>query len=409
MSICTSGASTTKPGVASSVVVDSVYVQSLLPPVLSWLYPYLPYMHGLEIGNVGAFCAADPPTFSLPTAAQFYSFITGFPITDAQDVNDFLVALTEAYLWYSLCQCTSGTPPALTPPAEPTGLPALNPPGVVTPPVAPACAGATLPTQSVGAPDSQYTWNTGALVPGIQKAPLPQGATFLTATMTMHDGGASHVNQQFSCTFWTPDGLTSFSNQVTSALRSPSGPGTAPTTFTGTAAVPSGAGLFLCEWSTSSGVCTDTVDGSYSISCGGQPGTLATPCCPPDPIAAGLLNRILTTVTLLQRQVAPFGYVTGAVHAGLHDQGSIAIADLIGLKLEITTLPSSYGRVVGEPVFLFDVGWWTVGTLDGFFRDRRVTSSSMVWLPDGMGAMTLVGYSLSPGVVATITELEREP
>jgi len=51
----------------------------------------------------------------------------------------------------------------------------------------------------------------------------------------------------------------------------------------------------------------------------------------------------MAMVTLIQRQAAPFGYVPGAIHAGLTGTGVIAIQGLIGCKVDITTLPTQLG------------------------------------------------------------------
>jgi len=51
------------------------------------------------------------------------------------------------------------------------------------------------------------------------------------------------------------------------------------------------------------------------------------------------LDQLMAMVTLIQRQAAPFGYVPGAIHAGLTGTGVIAIQGLIGCK-SVTTLPT---------------------------------------------------------------------
>lgn len=138
--VCNGAASTTKPGVPAGVVVDQQYVQSLLPAALAFLYPYLPYMHGLQIGDVGAFCAADPPTFSLPTGPQLLDFLTGNNLTNLSLVNTFLQNLTKAYLWRSLCKCVdNSTPNPVVPPTDPGNLPAVNPSPYVALPTSVPC------------------------------------------------------------------------------------------------------------------------------------------------------------------------------------------------------------------------------------------------------------------------------
>lgn len=114
-------------------------------------------------------------------------------------------------------------------------------------------------------------------------------------------------------------------------------------------------------------------------------------------------------MTLIQRQNAPFGYIAAAVHATLSGAGSFAIQGLLGVKVDITTLPSSYGLSGTSPTEHFELGWITFGTADGYPQSIRVDHDPTVALPPRCGLFTELAYDLAPGVVATITELLREP
>jgi hypothetical protein len=113
-------------------------------------------------------------------------------------------------------------------------------------------------------------------------------------------------------------------------------------------------------------------------------------------------------VTLLQRQLAPFAHILGESDGGLSGQGTIGVQGLLGVKCELTTIPASYGVEVGSPDFHHDVGWLSVSTPDGFIDERRVTAATTSWFPRLMSDATVIGYSFSPGVVATITQIVRE-
>jgi hypothetical protein len=113
--------------------------------------------------------------------------------------------------------------------------------------------------------------------------------------------------------------------------------------------------------------------------------------------------------TLIQRQVAPFAYVPGTAHAALTGAGQFAVQGDIGISVDVTTVPGRAGSEYGNPLNLFDLGWLNVGTADGWVHRELITANPFLYLPPDMGVMTLVGYSLSPDVVATITELVREP
>jgi hypothetical protein len=155
---------------------------------------------------------------------------------------------------------------------------------------------------------------------------------------------------------------------------------------------------------------TSTIDAEFSFYCNGDvPGGTTGACCPPDPVAQQMLDEIIRDVTLLQRQLAPFAYITGAAHAGLVGQGSFAVPADLGMRIDLTTVPPSLGQEVGTPNFVFDAGWVSILSPDGFIEERRVSAVNGVWFPKAMSAATIIGYSFAPGVVATVTELLREP
>jgi hypothetical protein len=121
-------------------------------------------------------------------------------------------------------------------------------------------------------------------------------------------------------------------------------------------------------------------------------------------------NQALTNmVNLLQRQLAPFGYIPRGVYPGLVGNGQLAVQGLLGLLVNVTTLPGFLGRELGQIDTLFSVGWLDLGTADGFLSRQRITHTIWLTFPSDMSLVTLVNYTLTPGVVATITELVREP
>jgi hypothetical protein len=131
-------------------------------------------------------------------------------------------------------------------------------------------------------------------------------------------------------------------------------------------------------------------------------------CCPVDSAVYSILNAIMSQVTLIQRQLAPFSYVTGAAHTGLSGTGQFAVQGLLGLSVNITTTPARLGLTIGDPNTLWDAGWINVGTADGWGPRSFITSDPFILKPVS-GDVTLVGYSIPSDVVVTITELVREP
>lgn len=405
MSICASGSSVAKAGVPAALVVDQTYIQSLLPPALSALYPYLPYMHGLEIGDVGAFCAADPPTFTVPSALDFFNFITGNQLSQGQVVNDFLVKLTQYFLWYRICQCSSGATPTSSNPTLPTGLPVINPPVAVGPPVTAGCGTYQSP-QTDMLPSNAWVSLLGTVngvATPLTYIPTPAGATSAVVTFTKTPNGTQHTNQEMQCQFYTA--ANAFVSSVVRDFHVGD-----PPTFTQTIALGGTVAKFVASATTLNvgPTSTDLADVNVVFYCSQAPGATQSPCCPPDPIATGLMSQILQMVTLIQRRSLPFAYIASTAHAGLTGQGTIAVADLLGVRVDLTTVPPYLGQEVGEPTVIFDAGWISLLTPDGLIDERRLRSQHTVWTPRLMSEATLIGYSLAPGAVATVTELNPE-
>jgi hypothetical protein len=154
----------------------------------------------------------------------------------------------------------------------------------------------------------------------------------------------------------------------------------------------------------------NSVGCTMQLFCGGATsGSPSIPCCPPDPVAMGVLTRIRDTLDLIQRQLLPFAYIASTAHSGLTGSGSFDVLDLIGVKVVLTTIPGSLGSDDSVPSYLFDAGWISIQTADGFIDETRLHATSQVWQPRLMAEATLFGYSFHPGVVATVTELVREP
>ncbi len=394
--ICSGGGtSSPKPGINTSIFVDQNYIRSLLPPALAFLYPYIPWMNGLAIGDIPTFCGTDPPGVpSLPSPAEFLSFISGGVLSNYLTVNQFLVDLTKRYLWDQICKCDSGaTPTAPTPPSDPGNLPAVNPPGIVTLPSTPSCA-ATGPFHQTlfGAEGNvgltMEVFFTGLVVTGTR-------VTLVRSASTGAGAPGTFAVQWFTATAFISS----------TAFACPVGNGT---TVVVLGAPPAGAiQAAVAVNGTGTGTCE--FDTTLELFCNGAaPGSTTSPCCPPDPTLIGAIVRLQASLDLLQRQLSPFGYVLGTAHSGLSGNGTIAVADILGVKVDVTTTPSRVGTSDGDPVELFGVGWINLGTGDGFGPRQFIGSDPMIVQPIP-GDITVIGYSIPLDVVVTITELVREP
>jgi len=116
---------------------------------------------------------------------------------------------------------------------------------------------------------------------------------------------------------------------------------------------------------------------------------------------------IRNDVQLIQRQGVPFGYLAATAHAGLTGEGQITVEHLIGVSVEYTTIPSYLGVQLGVPDELLFLGRLNLGSDRGWERRIVLANSPSLVFPIS-AAITKIGYTFAPGIVATITELVRE-
>lgn len=124
------------------------------------------------------------------------------------------------------------------------------------------------------------------------------------------------------------------------------------------------------------------------------------------------LNHIINILTTINLSVTnsnyahpPPAYVTSTLHSGLSGNGEFAVSGILGLFVTITTLPNRAGTIIGHPNRLFDVGYISFGSADGWYPRQPITSSPWLTLPEFMGNITKVGYSTPADVVISAQEL----
>jgi len=137
--------------------------------------------------------------------------------------------------------------------------------------------------------------------------------------------------------------------------------------------------------------------------------------CSQDPVLMAILNSILEStnqaradIRTLQRFALPFAYVRGPARSGLTLTGSAALGRSVGLLVDVTTFPAGNKQFVGQPPYIFDLGWVSVLTPDGLIDEMRLTREHTTWLSKLIPSSTIVGWGLRDGVTITITELHAE-
>lgn len=367
---------------------------------VTWAVP-LAALLGAVTYDLATFCTVDPPADPGIDATDVIEFLS-FENPILQHAAALRIQqLIDRYAWYQMCECVGiATPAAPTAPAAPSGLPSLQPP--ITPSTVSACAhfsGGPVVAPNSGGDKYLIGGPTFSLADAVH---IPAAPTTFQVVYTNTIAGATHKLYHF---------ITAFFNTAGTNLGGDGTDVASGVTTTKTIAVPAGA--IACNMRVqdiTAGDNTNLATGTLDIYCGGSlPGQTQTPCCPPDPIATGMLTQILQYVQLLQRQLAPFAYVLGATHTALSGAGTFDIQGLLGVKVAVTTLPASLGVEGTSPAEYFDLGFITFGTDDGYPHAVRLERSTQFILPARCSAFTVLAYDLHPGVVVTITELEREP
>jgi hypothetical protein len=355
-----------------------------------WAVAYAGFLASVNY-SLTTMCATDPPADPGFTAADGLAMLNPWAMDPIpfSNASNKLQQLLQRYLWYQFCQCVAAATPAPpAAPAAPVNLPDPAPGLAITNNA--ACD--SVPWRAVTSP------SMGLLT----SKPIQYVVVKYTNTVTVAPGQTIQLNLNF---YYNP----------------PPGPGPgslllmkqfliAPgETNTQVVPCPIGTTFVRPDFTVSGGAGTSGI--SYSIDgfcTSAPPGATAQSCCPPDPAMIGMLENVLGYVKLLQRQLAPFSYIAGTAHPGITGTGTFAVQGLLGMKVAVTAYPVTNRVAGGEPNYIYDLGWMSIETPDGFIDEVRVRSVAQIWQPRMMSDATRFGWYLRPGVTATFTELARE-
>jgi hypothetical protein len=453
------GASSPQPSAPQKAVFTTAAIGVLLDSVgLLWLTPFLA-AYAAPIVDTPTFCTADPPAITGLTGPDLVALAR--PLDDFNATGAALAKidnLVKNVAWYQLCQCNAGAQPVIAVP--PTAQPA-NPPQIIDG-NAGLCVGMLRSQCKVldlwngvtnvappanwdqlsfndsawaapGVPDANTPGVVGPVVTGFGISPACQTNTNCGAQQIAPWTGAAEPAAQFLVR-WRFNLPASFDvNKICVSLKFDfANPGVGGWS-TGLATVNNTGGVVFnaLAWQN---MVTHLVPGSNLIAFWINSGNGANAntwgakgwisailsiqsalyapstqgCCPPDPDVGRLLGAIYSAVTLIQRQAVPFGYVTSTAHPGIVNTGTIAIQGLIGVKINVTAYPGANRVIPGEPNYIYDLGWVSIETGDGFIDEVRIRNTTQVWCPRLMSEATKLGYYLRAGVTATFTELVRE-
>jgi hypothetical protein len=389
------GGSSSSPKLGTAIVADysaARVAQLMIQYGMSEVNPILPLV-GLVPLVLNDFCGTDPPAMVALTSAEASALLNvtfdGNFFSGLGKVKNIVLNT----IWYDACQCSAGAPTPLAPPALPADTPhTVYPSGSTNQP----CLG-------VGGLDDHFI---------TQPNTAPVTATYkfsifdpTTGNTTTYQYTRTNTQPMLTVTIPTPPGSTISNASINWS----------PTVgFTvGLANPPVGATSLVINMQVVNQPATSSYSAEYGWAyyCNGDvPGATQTPCCPPDAATTALLTHIMEYVTLIQRQLAPFGYIPGPAHAGLSGTGEITITEpLLGVRLQVTALPTRAGRTTGDPTRYWDIGELALGDADGWFYRRRIDTSALVWTPKDAQLATRIGYTIPADTIVSVTELRKEP
>ena len=121
------------------------------------------------------------------------------------------------------------------------------------------------------------------------------------------------------------------------------------------------------------------------------------------------LDWLRRDVTLIQRQAVPFAYVVGTVHSGLTGSGTLTVQGLLGLLVQVATVPSHWGSSSDFPTrYIPAPAMVSAGDAAGDQDTHFCHFAEELVFPTNMGLCTSVKYEFKPGCGGAITELVRE-
>lgn len=393
MPICPSG-STTRSGFSGIIHIDPANLDTILPPPLSWLRPFTPYMRPLDI-DTSVLCGSEPPGWPTFDPLDLLNLIKPNKVSVGITVASKIGQIAEQLLWYQMCECLSPDPtPALpTPPAAPADAPTFNPPTLVGPPnTIRICA------NGVASAGAAHGW---VLLSGATRwtARLASSNVDFVGSIGWGVSSSQPINPASPTDY--PSSWGEFANGGWSAVGE-----TSAGTWAHDADPASGSYGYVTIPNTADSD-LDTSDDTVCVEF--APTNVVRTDCATDPRLLGLLEQIYALLTGVQRSYAPFGYILGTAHSSLSGIGSIAVERLVGIQLQVDAYPAAARFLFGNPAYVKDLGWISVSEADGMIQERRVAQLQFTWFPQVAPIATSINYAFADDVVATITELLPEP
>lgn len=422
--LCQAGTSRPKPGVNEVIIFGSSQLGSLLNNKGGLWATLAVGALGVLTYEATALCSTDPPAQPTMTAADYKALLALGPPNEFATALAKLKDLVTIAVWYDLCECT-----AIQTPPPPTGL--LNPPSGVTSPdynLTPCPQPRIRVNMKAGRitfsdstnftqqafPNLEYTTS----VAGDADHPS-QEIGRIPPTWTSMDSFTQLVSGSTDTTHAYAIALSQYGENKSPLLTQVIGSCTTTEPYrrepqNGTLTLsPSARYLALNSNAASPGTTDGQVEFTLTVHCVGS--AITQPGCCQDPVAISLLNGLVqelqlvrNDVRLLQRYGLPFAYTAGTQHVGLVGTGAAALQRSVGLQIAVTARPPGNQVMLGQPPYIFDLGWVSVLTPDGLLDEIRLTRDTTTWMSKLIPSSTRIGWGLRDGVMVTITELRAE-
>lgn len=417
--LCGGGTSSSKAGVAETIIFTAGSLSSLLNNKGGYWATLAAPLLGVLAYSATDLCTTDPPSQPTISDDEYTALLQLQPWDTLTSALAKLADIVTRIVWFDMCECDSPPQPILP-------ISTLDPPADV---FLPNYGGGDCPRPNarLNVPINgsgnvhPFTNVTAQLFPGLTMvqsattsgydiqdiAPLPTNWTTLR-TVADYVSGTTVSPQSYHVDFNVFDASRVGGGSIASSSVTSTG---TPHGVSAASPISINTGLWkyfaINAFALSPITVPGVVDYEVQLGCAGTAPQLSG-CCS-DPTVIALLSQLMQQVNLVQRQNAPFAYVPGNVHAALTGTGEISVQGLLGALVEITDSAANVGAEAGTPELTFEAGWISWGNADGFIDREFISNETLISLPALAGQFTRIGYTLAVGVEISVTELIREP
>ena len=165
-------------------------------------------------------------------------------------------------------------------------------------------------------------------------------------------------------------------------------------------------GVYWAAVTSASDVTSFLAQAEFRFDCT-APGTLSTPCCPPDPLVQNYLTQIdakLNALLSLPTAVPKTAWADATAHNGITGTGNFVIQPgVTGIRAAFTTIPPGIRQTAGTPTFFWALGFVTPVNRASPYRSLRTVFANQS-MPVPLQT-TSIDYTFPPGVVVNLVEL----